>query len=503
MKIVAGNAQHIGARQEQQDSFRFSDPRNEEFMSHGGFLGVVADGMGGLSHGSEASHAAVRAFLLTYESKAPSESIPDALARSLIAANQTVVALADRVGSANGTGTTLAAAVLHGDSLYWISAGDSRVYLCHGNSLTRITTDHVYARQLNEKVARGVISRAEAQQNSERAALTSFLGDLKEVDRSLRPRALRKGDGVILCSDGLYRALSEAEIIEAFQGDPQSACDTLVRQAVAKQRNQQDNLTIIAMSNGAGPVEAHAILRRAVLILAGALLLAAIGGGIYARRNHLRSLKTAVPARPNDNAAAPVSSPAAPPGGPSTPMPQSPLVVGSGAGSAKHAGPPASSGTTGNSSKPSAPARNAARASGAQASQGQARTGKGTQPSGPLQRRQSTPSRHAAPSTPNGSVTTPSTPPQGSETQPEGPVPAQEGQGTTTGQSPPGPTNGSVQPQGAQNTTPGQAVPSTPNGLGVAPPSKTPQTDPSVPKKQPTEPPSPSPPSSASSPEGS
>ena len=54
MKIVAGNAQHIGARQEQQDSFGFSDPGNEAFVAHGGFLGVVADGMGGLSHGSEA-----------------------------------------------------------------------------------------------------------------------------------------------------------------------------------------------------------------------------------------------------------------------------------------------------------------------------------------------------------------------------------------------------------------------------------------------------------------
>jgi PPM family protein phosphatase len=252
MNITVGNAQHIGARQEQQDSFGFSDPRAEAFVSHGGFLGIVADGMGGLSHGSEASHTAVQTFLQSYQSKVPSESIPDALSRSLSAANEAVVALADQLGSADGMGTTLAAAVVHHDSLYWISAGDSRIYICHGNRLVRVTSDHVYASLLNEEVAKGTLSRAEAQENSERAALTSFLGDLKEVDRSLRPFALRKGDRVLVCSDGLYRALTEAEITKAFRRDPQTACDTLVERAIAKQRKQQDNLTIIALANASG-----------------------------------------------------------------------------------------------------------------------------------------------------------------------------------------------------------------------------------------------------------
>jgi serine/threonine protein phosphatase PrpC len=314
MKIVAGNAQHIGARQDQQDSFGFSDPGNEAFVAHGGFLGVVADGMGGLSHGSEASHAAVRTFLSAYESKAPGESIPDALARSLIAANRAVVTLADHFGSRNGTGTTLAAAVLHGDSLYWVSAGDSRVYLCHGNTLTRITSDHVYARHLNEQVAQGKISRSEAEGNAERAALTSFLGDLKEVDRSLRPFVVRPGDHIFICSDGLYRALSEAEITEAFRRDPQTACDTLVEQAVAKQRNHQDNLTIIALSPERSSAPDPAAGHRALLVFAALVLAAAIGGGIYARLwwNHYRG-QTA-PAPPANGSVASETVPATPAG---------------------------------------------------------------------------------------------------------------------------------------------------------------------------------------------
>jgi len=141
------------------------------------------------------------------------------------------------------------AAVLHDQSLYWISAGDSRIYLLRAGRLTRITSDHTYGRQLDEQAAQGKISRAEALNNSERGSLTSYLGqpEPKELDRNTRPLALQPGDSVILCSDGFYRALNESEIAGAFDNDLQRACETLVGQAVAKQRKGQDNLTVIAL----------------------------------------------------------------------------------------------------------------------------------------------------------------------------------------------------------------------------------------------------------------
>src|SRR5262245_47929517 len=55
MRFLPGNAQHIGARTSQQDSFGFADPDDIEFISHGGFLAVVCDGMGGMEHGDAAS----------------------------------------------------------------------------------------------------------------------------------------------------------------------------------------------------------------------------------------------------------------------------------------------------------------------------------------------------------------------------------------------------------------------------------------------------------------
>jgi len=83
MAFSAGNAQHIGSRSQQQDAFGFSDPAEQEFVAHAGFLGIVADGVGGLTHGSEASQSAVRAFLQAYRLKSPEESIVSALSRCL------------------------------------------------------------------------------------------------------------------------------------------------------------------------------------------------------------------------------------------------------------------------------------------------------------------------------------------------------------------------------------------------------------------------------------
>jgi PPM family protein phosphatase len=287
MRFTAGNAQHIGARPDQQDAFGFSDPQDESFLAHGGFLGVVADGMGGLADGSEASHAAVRAFLCAYEAKPPNESVREALGRSLHEANRAVLAVAEKASSSDGVGTTLAAAAIVGDCLHWISAGDSRIYVLHDDHLTRVTADHVYAKELNEQVALGKISRAEAQSHSERAFLTSHLGQrsVREVDKNVRDFPLQPGDCVILCSDGLYRALSETEIAEAFQGDLQRACDTWIRRALAKQRAHQDNLTVIALGRVSNPAirQAEGVRRAARALLMGmiaGLFLVALPAGL-------------------------------------------------------------------------------------------------------------------------------------------------------------------------------------------------------------------------------
>ncbi len=282
MRYSAGNAQHIGARQQQQDAFGFSDPADKTLAEHGGFLGVVADGMGGLTNGSEASGAAVRSFLQAYKLKTATESIADALMRSLQEANRAVLQVA-RDGE-GGVGTTLAAAVVHNDSVHWIAAGDSRIYWLHDVILTRLNAEHIYAVKLNRQAAEGKISRAEAKADPERASLTSYLGQPEPelVDHNKRPLTVYPEDCMILCSDGLYRGVGESEMVSAFRHDLQRGCDFLVHRVLSKQRTQQDNLTIIALKAGASSrsIKRHPA-RTALLTLMALLLISLSGGATY------------------------------------------------------------------------------------------------------------------------------------------------------------------------------------------------------------------------------
>lgn len=287
MNVKAGNAQHIGAREQQEDAFGFSDPSDKAFVCHGGFLGVVADGMGGLTQGGAASTTAVRSFLASYQAKTPKESVADALLKSLLEANRIVHEKAESASSGDA-GTTLAAAVVLNEELYWISVGDSRIYWLHNNELTRLTADHIYSTKLNRDVAEGKISRSEAQNHPERASLTSYLGHLEPtlVDRNLRPLFLHDNDCVILCSDGFYRGLNDGEIADSFHGNPQHACDTLVQLVLEKDRKHQDNLTVIALKARKRSRAFPDLSARAQLFLVVALcivLLASAAGVWFAR----------------------------------------------------------------------------------------------------------------------------------------------------------------------------------------------------------------------------
>jgi protein phosphatase len=285
MRFSLGNAQHIGDRSEQQDSFGFSDPDDSALAAHAGVAAVVADGMGGLANGAAASSAAVQAFLKAYAAKRPEESIPDALLRSIRAANQAVLTIWHRNGDRESLGSTLAAVALHENWLYWVSAGDSRVYILRAGQITRLTNDHNYAADLEVQVGRGRISREEASHHPDREALTSYLGleNLPHIDRSVRAFAVEPGDCVLICSDGLYRALSEQEIAAALEKDARRTCETLVERALAKHVTGQDNITTMALRCRE---DSGSVLPIPKLLLAAAAAAAfAVGGFVFWRQS--------------------------------------------------------------------------------------------------------------------------------------------------------------------------------------------------------------------------
>jgi PPM family protein phosphatase len=267
MRFLPGNAQHIGARTSQQDSFGFADPDDIEFISHGGFLAVVCDGMGGMEHGDAASRAAIRAFLDAYSRKTPLESIPMALERSVRSANEQVLNLARTLGMVEGIGTTLVAAALIDDAMFYVSVGDSGLFHVSGGEVRTVNHPHVFANHLDLAVARGQISQETALAHPERESLTSYVGaeTLDEIDRNIEPYPIQDGDTILLASDGMFKTLNPEEMASCLRGNPPTWPEILVEQTLAKRREYQDNVTVLSVT---AESESRAAIPRTVLMAA-------------------------------------------------------------------------------------------------------------------------------------------------------------------------------------------------------------------------------------------
>jgi PPM family protein phosphatase len=255
MSFLPGNAQHIGNRSSQQDSFGFGDLDDEEFIAHGGFVAVVCDGMGGMEHGDAASRMATRAFLEAYGRKDPAENIPAALERSAREANDRVVEMAHELGAAESVGTTLVAAVLTDSggadkAMYFISVGDSGLFYVSGGQIQTVNRPHIFGNLLDSAVARGAMSKEQALLHPERESLTSFIGVevLEEIDRNLDPWPVSDGDSILLASDGLFKTLSTEDILGSLTGRPQTWPDALVARTLARKYEYQDNVTVLSVT---------------------------------------------------------------------------------------------------------------------------------------------------------------------------------------------------------------------------------------------------------------
>lgn len=262
VRVDPGNAQIQGRRVEQQDAFGFGRFDDAVFLAHGGYLVVLADGMGGLLDGREAAWRAVLGFIENYSAKAPKEPIPAALDRALAAANREVHALASGGAGEGECGTTLVAAVVQADRLHWVSVGDSRLYHFDRTTgaLRQLNADHRYARELERAVAAGYLAAEEAETHPDREALTSFLGltEIPELDHSAQALDLGPGDRVLLCSDGVYRALDTAALAAALALPAQAAAERLVAGVSAADDPHQDNATVAVLALEADGVPAPA-----------------------------------------------------------------------------------------------------------------------------------------------------------------------------------------------------------------------------------------------------
>lgn len=249
--VYIGTSSVIGRRKEQQDAIK-----SDTFYSYaenGKAISVLCDGMGGLVGGGKASALCSSIVYDTFHSEAKFPSIPMFYKSVIFQSDEEVRMMKTDEGTQIlGAGTTLASVVIEDDQLYWASVGDSHIYIIRGNDILCITKDHNFLMLLNEKVKRGEITQEEADSNPKKEALISYIGigGVHYVDMNSTGFHLLDGDHIVLCSDGLYRSLSENEIKQVvcnFGKETQQAAEALTSLALSKNLRNQDNTSVVVI----------------------------------------------------------------------------------------------------------------------------------------------------------------------------------------------------------------------------------------------------------------
>ncbi len=239
----------VGVVREHNEDCAFMEPVN-------GFF-IVADGMGGHAAGEVASAMAVDTVRQTLEAarteieafkKAPSDAgrrgIVQLLQNAVLSAHQAVYQRGQAESDKAGMGTTLDVVLVAGPEAFVAHVGDSRTYLIRDGKPSQITTDHTVAEVL---VIEGKLTIEEAQVSPLRTILVNAIGVSADVGVEMAHVTLRRGDRLLLCSDGMHDYFpAEDEIAQRLSAEkPGEALAEMVE--LAKTRGGHDNITGVAV----------------------------------------------------------------------------------------------------------------------------------------------------------------------------------------------------------------------------------------------------------------
>lgn len=227
-------------RAKNEDYFGVFEPEKDELLEKSGLLIVVSDGMGGHFSGAEASHAAVEVVGEVYF-KGEEDEADSRLKTAFQEANKYIF---DRIGERvkGRAGTTCTAAVLYPDLIHVVHVGDSRAYIVREGGIFQLTRDHSV---VGEMMRRGVLSQEEARTDPRRNIITKAMGLREFLEADVYdPVSIRKGDRIVICTDGLFSLVDEATIADFCEMyRPREACVELVR--LSNERGGTDNITVI------------------------------------------------------------------------------------------------------------------------------------------------------------------------------------------------------------------------------------------------------------------
>ena len=253
--IQIGISSKIGTRKYQQDSIVVMDGKTLSDLNSKKCIAVLCDGMGGMEGGELASAVTAKTLYTDYCQMNP-QNIPSFFVNEVKKLDDIVCNLRDSNNRIMDSGSTLVCAVIEDSLLYWVSVGDSRIYILRKNEMVQVTTDHNYYSVLKSRVKQGLISQADADNDPRKEALISYIGIGKdsEIGYNEKPIQLENGDMILLCSDGLFKTLTEAEIASIafnYRNNAEIAAEKLTEAAIQKKRRGQDNTSVaLILFNG-------------------------------------------------------------------------------------------------------------------------------------------------------------------------------------------------------------------------------------------------------------
>jgi len=241
MKFAVYQASRIGGREYNQDRVAYA-------YSDKALLLVLADGMGGHLHGEIAAQITIQMFMQAFVQAAqprvpePEEFLREIVRRAHEAINQ--YARAQHLGG--NPGTTCVAALVQDGQVCWAHAGDSRFYLLRGGGTVTVTRDHSAVQQWADW---GIIKPDEMRTHPDRNKITNCLGGVEDMFyvESTPAVPLQPGDVLLLCSDGLWGPLVDAEIGAAFLAAPSlsTTLECLMDKALGRAGSHADNTTAV------------------------------------------------------------------------------------------------------------------------------------------------------------------------------------------------------------------------------------------------------------------
>ncbi len=255
---VFGKSDLGRTREHNEDSFLVADLTAQKASLHPevrehrlgpkGSLIVVADGMGGAAAGEVASAMATKTIYehLVTQWAADTENTPQRFAyrlkEAVELANQRIHAYAKEHPEVKGMGTTTTAVGVLGAHLYLTQVGDSRAYLVRRGRAVQLTKDQSLMQRL---VDAGELTEEEAEKSERRNIILQALGPDPRVRVDLTHQETRRGDIVVLCSDGLSGQVRKDEIAQIVteSADLVEACTRLID--LANERGGPDNITVV------------------------------------------------------------------------------------------------------------------------------------------------------------------------------------------------------------------------------------------------------------------